>query len=160
MYNYAYEVEVCEHSKDQSCRESNQKFGSLNALTRYFFFSTLSGILAPYGHFLTIYTVWSTSSILVYSGCSHSLANGRSLFDYPELHFLGTSAYEVYFVNLYIVENHVITALYIALWSPGSLFVDVCGIGIIFHILHTSCLGLHVRLKLGSMDSSLKTLSH
>jgi hypothetical protein len=104
--------------------------------------------------------VRSTSSILVYSGRSHSLANGRSLFDYPGLHFLGASAYEVYFVSLYIVENHVITALYIALWSPGSPFVDVCGVGIMFHIVRTSCLGLCVRLKLGSTDSSLKTLSH
>ena len=77
--------------------------------------------------------MWSTSSILVYSGCSHSLTNDRSMLDYPGLYFLGTNAYEVYFVSSYIVENHVITALYIALRSPGSLFVDVCGIGIIFH---------------------------
>jgi hypothetical protein len=117
------------------------------------FFFTLFEVLFPYGHFLTIYTVWSTSSILVYSGCSNSLANDRSLLDYPGLYFLGTNAFEVYFINSYIVENHVITALYIALWSPGSLFVDVCGIGIMFHTLHASCLGMCDRLKLGSTDS-------
>jgi len=30
----------------------------------YFLFSKLSGALSPYGHFLAIYTVWSTYSIL------------------------------------------------------------------------------------------------
>jgi len=42
--------------------------------------------------------------------------------------FLGTNAYKVYFVISYTVENRVITAMYITLLSPSSLFVAVRGI--------------------------------
>jgi len=42
MYIYAYEAEVCEHSKDQSNRESNQKFEvtqSTDKVVFFFFFN-------------------------------------------------------------------------------------------------------------------------
>ena len=39
---------------------------------------------------------------------------------------LGTNAYEVYFVFSYTGEIRVITALYITLLSPSSLFVALC----------------------------------
>jgi len=53
----------------------------------------------------------------------------------------------VYFVKTYIVNFHVITALYTALKGPGSLVVDVCVIGVVYLIHHTSYRGLNVRFE-------------
>ena len=49
--------------------------------------------------------------------------------------------------NIYIVNFHVITALYIAVKGPGSLAVDVCSIGVVYLIHHTSYRGLNVRFE-------------
>ena len=98
--------------------------------------------------------MWSTYSISVYSGCGHTLANDGTLLNYQVYILLETCAYEVYFVKTYIVKFHMITALCIALWRPGSLPVDVCGIGLVFRIYHNSYRGLNVRLKLRSTGST------
>jgi len=53
----------------------------------------------------------------------------------------------VYFVKTYIVNFHVITALYITLKGLGSLVVDMCSIGVVYLIHHTSYRGLNVRFE-------------
>ena len=50
----------------------------------------------------------------------------------------------LYFVKTYIVNFHVITALYIALKEPGSFTVDVCSDGEVYLIHHTSYRALNV----------------
>ena len=53
----------------------------------------------------------------------------------------------MYFVITYIVTFHVITALHITLKAPGSLVVDVCSIGVVYLIHHTSYHGLDIRFE-------------